>query len=117
MKRLTFTSSSLKGTLFAFLVSLLTATVAVGQTFTEQSPQRGLAANSSFALSDIETINLDNGNLLYKLPIASLPAGRAGLAPTVYLNYNSKLYDAGVGRVTRPCDSGPTFEAGSEPSP
>lgn len=92
------------------LFSIAIAT-AQGQTFTERSPQRGMAANSSFALGEIETINLENGNLLYKMPLASLPAGRGGgLSPTVFLNYNSKLYDAGVGRVTRPCQSGPEVE-------
>jgi hypothetical protein len=85
-----------------------------GQSFSEKSPQRGTAVNSSLAIGDIETINLENGNLMYRMPIASLPPSRGGeLNPTIYLNYNSKLYDIGVGRANRPCSAGSTFACAS----
>jgi hypothetical protein len=59
----------------------------------ELTPKRGFHAAGSYALGDIETISTTNGNLMLRIPLASLPAGRAGLSHSVGLNYNSKLYD------------------------
>src|SRR6185369_1465607 len=44
-------------------------------------------------LSDIESINTTNGNVILKIPLASLPAGRGGSAEGVGLYYNSKPYE------------------------
>lgn len=60
----------------------------------EQSPQRGFNAGGSYAISDIETISTTGGNLSLRVPVGSLPAGRGGLAASVSLVYNSKLYDS-----------------------
>ena len=59
----------------------------------DQTPKRGFHPAGSYALGDIETINTTNGNLMLRIPLASLPAGRAGLSHSVGLHYNSKLYD------------------------
>ncbi len=61
----------------------------------ERRPDRGLQAGNSYAISDIETVNLQNGNMVLNIPLASLPAGK-GSSPgyTVSLKYNSKLWDS-----------------------
>jgi hypothetical protein len=57
-------------------------------------PDRGFKAANSYSISDIENVNLSNGNLMLNIPLGSLPPGR-GSAPgyTVSLNYNSKLWN------------------------
>jgi len=73
-------------------------------------PDRGIGPGSSYAVSDIENINLTNGNVNLSIPLASLPpvaGGRLGLV--VRAEYDSKLWDrAGLeaeaalgGRYTR----------------
>jgi RHS repeat-associated protein len=61
---------------------------------TQGSPDRGFQAGNGYAVSDIETINTTNGNLMLNIPLATLPAGR-GTSPgfTLSLSYNSKLYN------------------------
>ena len=44
----------------------------------DQKPQRGFVPSGSYALSDIETINLQNGNVNFAIPLVSLPPGRGG---------------------------------------
>ena len=76
------------------LLTLLLCHVSV-QAQQERSPARGFQAANSYALSNIETINVTNGNLILRVPLASLPAGR-GTSPgfTVNAIYNSKLWNA-----------------------
>ncbi|HEV2864838.1 MAG TPA: RHS repeat-associated core domain-containing protein [Pyrinomonadaceae bacterium] len=57
------------------------------------TPARGFQPGGSYAVSDIETINTTNGNLMLAFPFA-LPAGRAGMSARLTLSYNSKLYDS-----------------------
>ena len=59
-----------------------------------QSPRKGFVPGGGFAVSDFETVNMQNGNVMLSFPLAQLPAGRNGLTAGVYLTYNSKLYDA-----------------------
>lgn len=61
----------------------------------QRQPDRGFKAGNSFAISEIETINTTNGNLMLNIPLAALPAGR-GTSPDfpISLHYNSKLWDA-----------------------
>ncbi len=61
------------------------------------TPQRGTYSQGSYALSDIENINATNGNLMFHLPLGSLPAGRKGMGAGVGLYYNSKLWDSWLG--------------------
>jgi hypothetical protein len=57
-------------------------------------PGRGAALNRSYAISDIENINLQNGNVQLSIPLAALPPIAGGkLSWTVSANYNSKLWD------------------------
>jgi RHS repeat-associated protein len=60
----------------------------------ENVPDRGFQPAASYALSDIETINSSNGNLLFHIPLVSLPPGRGGAAlGQIGLYYNSKLWE------------------------
>ena len=54
---------------------------------------RGRPPGGSFALSEIESINLINGNLVLRMPLVSLPPGRGGSSFTLHLLYNSQIYD------------------------
>ena len=75
------------------LTVLLTATVSFAQE--ERRPDQGFQAGNSYSISEIENVNLSNGNLMLNIPLASLPAGR-GTSPgyTVALKYNSKLWNS-----------------------
>lgn len=58
-----------------------------------KAQERGFQPGASYALSDVEAINTDNGNMMLRIPLAALPPGRGG-NPGFQLNlvYNSKLY-------------------------
>lgn len=59
------------------------------------SQERGFQPASSYAVGEIESINTSNGNLMFNIPLASLPAGRGGSPGMgVRLVYNSKLWEA-----------------------
>src|SRR5688500_6026028 len=61
-----------------------------------KNPARGFQPGASYALSDIETINTTNGNLMFNIPLVSLPKGRGEVGRSISLTYNSKLYDTSV---------------------
>ena len=57
-------------------------------------PARGMMPNGSFSVSDIENINLLNGNVNLNIPLASLPPIAGGkLSWTVSAQYNSKIWN------------------------
>jgi RHS repeat-associated protein len=74
----------------------------------DRNPTRGYKAGNSYSISDIENVNLSNGNLMMHIPLASLPAGK-GTSPgyTVALNYNSKLWNSKQERRTDGIGSNP----------
>lgn len=76
---------------FLCLMLIFTASTATGQT-QDQDPKTGTYAGASFASSQIESVNITNGNLMVNLPLVSLPPGRNGLSAGVRLTYNSKLW-------------------------
>ena len=59
----------------------------------EQSAKRGLQNGASYSISDIETVNNTNGNVMVSIPVASLPLGRGGSSASIGLFYNSNLWD------------------------
>jgi len=56
-------------------------------------PERGFQPARTYTVSEVETINIINGNLIYEIPLASLPPGRGGMSLGVKLLYNSALYN------------------------
>jgi RHS repeat-associated protein len=56
-------------------------------------PKRGVIPTGAYALSDIETVDMQSGNVLYRIPVTSLPPGRAGWTAGLSLIYNSQAYD------------------------
>lgn len=76
---------------FCITVAIATSSFTLGQ---EKAPERGFRPSGSYALSDIETISTTSGNMILKVPLASLPPGRGGLSASLSLLYNSKLYDS-----------------------
>ena len=78
----------------ASLILILTLfTDALGQGST---PDRGFQPGGSYALSDIETVNTNNGNLMLNLALGKLAPGRGGLSGQLILRYDSKLYDSQI---------------------
>jgi hypothetical protein len=60
---------------------LISGAKAQTQTF-DDKPIRGFIPAGSYAPSEIETINMQNGNVILSIPIVSLPSGRGGLTAT-----------------------------------
>src|SRR5690606_31201790 len=59
-------------------------------------PKRGAAPGASYSISDIENINLTNGNLMLNIPVASTAPARNGIVAQISLQYNTKLYEPRV---------------------
>ena len=91
-----------------FATCLLSAAIA---TFGQgNSPDRGYRAGNSHSISDIENVNLTNGNLMMNMPLASVAGGR-GTTPgyTVRLQYDGKLWNSKqTFEVGNPSINGPT---------
>ena len=73
------------------LIIVLCATL--GRAQNPKQPARGFNPAGSYALSDVESINTTNGNVIFRIPLVSLPAGRGGLSAGVGLFYNSKIWE------------------------
>jgi len=57
-------------------------------------PDRGMMPNGSYSISDVENINVLNGNVNIRIPLASLPPIAGGkLSWTLTAQYNSKIWD------------------------
>ena len=57
-------------------------------------PDRGATLNRNYLASDVENVNLQNGNVNLSIPLAALPPIAGGkLSWTVSAHYNSKLWD------------------------
>ena len=79
--------------LFSAILSLLFPASLAAQT-TAARPDRGIMPGASYSLSDMEKINLTNGNLQLTIPLASLPPIAGGkLKLTLNATYNSKLWN------------------------
>jgi len=79
--------------IFSTLVALL---LVCGGVFAQEAarPDRGAALNRNYLASDIENINLQNGNVQLSIPLAALPPIAGGkLSWTVSAHYNSKIWD------------------------
>ena len=55
--------------------------------------QRGFPPNAYFSFDKLEAISQTTGELTYRIPLAHLPAGRAGLSLGLNLIYNGALLD------------------------
>ncbi|MEK6322105.1 MAG: hypothetical protein AABN33_10515 [Acidobacteriota bacterium] len=57
-------------------------------------PDRGINPGGSYSISDIENVNMTNGNVSLSIPLASLPPIAGGkLTDSIRAVYNSKLWD------------------------
>lgn len=86
-------SRNIFGNSFWWLFILLLTLVA-GANGQDRKPDQGFKAGNSYAISDIESVNLTNGNVVLNLPLASLPKGRAGGSHGITLNFNSKMWNS-----------------------
>ncbi|MBK7706140.1 MAG: hypothetical protein IPJ30_10245 [Acidobacteria bacterium] len=77
----------------AIIIALFLFAQAFPQDTPIKAPDRGFQPGQSFALSDIESINLTNGNLLLNFPLGTLPKGRGSAGAGIALSYNSKIWD------------------------
>lgn len=71
--------------------------IATGTLYAQQTaarPDRGVNPGGSYAVSDIESINMQSGNVQLRIPLASLPPIAGGkLKLTLSAIYNSKLWN------------------------
>jgi RHS repeat-associated protein len=73
--------------------SLAINTAAFAQTAPAR-PDRGMTPGGSYSISDIENVNMTNGNVSLSIPLASLPPIAGGkLSDSIRAVYNSKLWD------------------------
>jgi RHS repeat-associated protein len=88
-------NSTLKSTVSSSLICglLLLLLGAVVQVQNPAQPKRGFYPAGSYSVSEVESVNTTNGNVILRIPLVSLPAGRAGLSAGVGLFYNSKIWD------------------------
>jgi hypothetical protein len=87
--------------LLVLVVLLLAAFNTFAQTPTAARPDRGITPNGAFSSSDIEHINIGNGNLNLTIPLASLPPIAGGkLSWTINAYYNSKMWDVSRAELT-----------------
>lgn len=90
-------SSQTRPVLLAQYISAVIFSLAVaGNVFCQSasSPDRGVVSTVPYDSSDVENINLQNGNVNLAIPLASLPPIAGGkLSFTLKAYYNSKLYD------------------------
>lgn len=88
----TFVSLVRRSSVFCFVAIVMCSGMspAIGQ---GSSGGRGVYPTGSYAVSDLDNVNTVSGNLMIRIPIASLPPGRGGLSAGVSLVYNSKIYD------------------------
>lgn len=92
-------------------LNLFAALVCAGEV---SRPGRGNNPGGAYSVSDIETIDLQSGNLMLNIPLAGLPSGRGNSGGAVTLHYNSKLYNMNS-QVADP-ETGGGFYATLEPS-
>jgi RHS repeat-associated protein len=88
-------TTHLFGARLSLIIIFLAGSVAsaFGQT-TAARPDRGANTGGAYAVSDIESTNLQNGNVSLSIPLASLPPIAGGkLSWTVSARYNSKLWN------------------------
>jgi RHS repeat-associated protein len=79
------------------LTCLLTGAVSAQQ----RQPTTGFQGANSYFSSGLDAVNVNNGNVVFNLPLASLPKGR-GTSPgaVVTLQYNSKLFKSRQTTIT-----------------
>ena len=91
----TFITSCFRRFCGFILIALLCIATAHAQDTT--IPNRGLYPTGAYASSNIDTINTTNGDLMLRIPLASLPSGRGGNPGfSVNLLYDGKLFDSSV---------------------
>jgi RHS repeat-associated protein len=81
--------------LTGFLISA-SPSLTNAQNETPAAAKRGIANGASYSVSDIENINMTNGNLVLDIPLISLPKGRGEVGQSLGLVYNSKLHETGT---------------------
>ena len=113
ISRLRRLSRSITFTLVFIGVFLLSCVYSFAQ---DKSPQRGVNQGGAYAISDVETINTTNGNVMLHIPLGALPSGRGGLSASVGLMYNSKLYDSQPVGIKCPAVPPPGHLAPEEPA-
>ena len=65
----------------------------------QDKPDRGIQPANSYSISDIETVNLTNGNLMLNIPLAHVPGRGTAPAAGMTLRYDSKLWDSSIEKM------------------
>jgi len=79
-----------KSTLFVFVSGVLISTPALSQTVPpDEYPQVGVLPSGLYSVDKLETIDRVSGNVMYSIPLASLPKVGPGSPFQLKLTYNS----------------------------
>ncbi len=81
----------------------------------EKPPVRGFEPGGSYSLSNIESVNTTNGNVMLSFPF-KLPPGRGGFAGQLGLHYDSKDIDSSVVDYSGPPNYNTIYRAMLGPS-
>jgi hypothetical protein len=81
---------------------LCSLSIALGQSVPDNAPQTGLLPSGTYTIDKLETIDRVNGNVMYHIPLASLP--RVGPSDPFQLElvYNSQNLVANYSYVSDP---------------
>ena len=87
----------------ALLLILLAGSGMFAMAQTSSRPDRGINPIGSYAVSDIESVNLINGNMSLAIPLAALPPMAGGeLSRALRAHFNSKLWNTKLREVEDP---------------
>jgi RHS repeat-associated protein len=102
--------------LFVLLAGAVSSAAAQDLYTVDTKPPRGFMPASDQLSSPVDSIDAVNGKLHLRIPLASLPRGKAGSGFDLELNYDSHLYDLVPGihqEVIRNRGPFPIFDLGS----
>ena len=71
----------------------LAAGLLSGQTLSNPNPKLGFQPSGVYSLSQIESINNVNGNLILNIPLGALGPDRVGATHGIGLAYNSAIWE------------------------
>jgi RHS repeat-associated protein len=90
-----------------FVVSCGLAPLAYAQSALATAPQMGLVPSGLYAVDKLETIDRVSGNVMYRIPLVSLPKVGSEQPFQLALTYNSQTLRAAYGTFSDPRTGGP----------
>lgn len=80
--------SRMRALVVALLLLALSGPSPAQTTYVENIPQRGFLTTSTKQLTDVDAVDMVNGSVAMRIPLAQLPPGPAGMGFGIDLVYN-----------------------------